>query len=219
MRNLLGVSLTVLLASYGCSNETMGREVERSEQALRTLCEEGELVAYAQVAVERTSYALAAYEADEYNETVVKYFGEYYDHDILRARLAQLIERGASPDLQFICQEASVPECQGDAVTAALWTRYNEWEQTDGWTIRACGGRFWIDYIAEPDLGGDKDSIGTASRVGVMVHELAHLTGAVQGHSVQMREQLVIEGALNSQGSIEMVNNAEAFRFYIMNVE
>ncbi len=220
MRNVLGISLTGLLAVYGCSAETAGDDVEGLGAAISGSCEGrlDELSDYAQYAALTANEARSAYDANEDNEMAVKYFGQNYDHDLLRQRLIRLVQLGRSSRLTFECLDETDASCSGEHEDAALWTLSTDWQNTDGWNIRVCGDRFWSYSEAGPDSGGDAMSIGTASRIGVMVHEIAHLTGAIMGDSVTLREQLIIDGAQDPNGSYLMPDNAEAFRFYIMNV-
>jgi hypothetical protein len=218
MRNVHSITVVALIAAYGCAGAA-DNEAKSVAGALHASCEGvvDQLPMYAQEAALTANEAGSAYDEDPDNDTAAKYFGMNYDHDLLRQRLTRLVQLGRSSRLTFQCLDESVAECQGKNKTTALWTLSSDWQKSE-WTIRVCGDRFWSYGEFSADLGGDATSLGTASRQGVMVHELAHLTGATMGDSVLLREQLIIAGAMDPSGSRAMPENAEAFRYYIMNV-
>jgi hypothetical protein len=218
MRNMIGFTLGVLVVTSGCvsaldeaSEPGSQSDVGALSASLTVNCEDrvGELTDFAQRASSETIEAWYLYDDDPNNELVIRYFGQNFDHDRLRARLIKLAQLGRSEHLAFQCEDESTDACADPE--NILWSTPDEWKNGD-WRIHVCGGRFWEDRWVN-----GQDSGNGASQVGIMVHEISHLTGAYSDADTR-NEAGVIAAASDPIGSYLMPDEAEAYRFYVMNV-
>jgi hypothetical protein len=195
------------------SDEPTEVAVGDTSASLLGSCEDrsDELADFAFWASNEAIEGLTRYDEDQDNELAVRYFGQNYDHDRVRARLLRLGQLARSPRLKFECLDESAQECADP--NKVLYTWDTEWMKTDGWSIYVCGDRFWNErYVNGQDGGSD------ASQVGIMVHEISHLTGAISD-AFTLNESALVDAALDPTGSFLMPDVAEAYRFYVMKTQ
>lgn len=218
MRVMNGFSLSVVVVASACVSaidqaaETTQPDVGALSASLTVSCEDrvAELTEFAQWASSETIEAWSLFDEDPNNELVVRYFGQSFNHDLLRSRLIELAQLGRSEHLAFQCEDENSGPC-ADSDLNVLWSKEDEWRNGD-FRIHVCGGRFWEDrYVNGQDSGHD------ASQVGIMVHEISHLTGALSDADTR-DEDGVIAAASIPTVSYLMPGEAEAYRFYVMNV-
>lgn len=154
--------------------------------------------------------AIDALDRDPYNEASGRYFGLYADRATIRSTMLKAAQRARSTRLEFVCQSETHPDCSPSS-TRVFWTTEGEHLRTDGWRIWVCGGRFW-----NKEWSGNEDAKNRASQLGIMVHELHHLGGAVKD-SWTLDERALVEAAKEQLNRFTMPLAAEAYRFYVMN--
>jgi hypothetical protein len=152
-------------------------------------------------------YARQAQEDDPNNELIIRYFGEGYDVPSVAGVLLRLAMIGKGSKLTFDCHDpAEVPECANKDV--AVWVLDNG-QTTGDRTMHVCGDRFWEDqYVNGEDSGSG------ASQVGIMVHEISHLAGAVDD-GVRTEEDTIAMAA--DYRAVPLTpRHADSYRFYVM---
>jgi hypothetical protein len=219
MRTVTGIALVFLVAAPSCateiddvaSNPDTHAEVSAKTAALSGSCEgrEDELKEFAMWASSAAIEAFTDYEQDPNNELATRYFGQNYDQSLVHARLVRIGQLGRSERLHFVCLDANDDTCSDDN-SKVFYTWDTEWRDTDGWNIYVCADRFWADQYVN---GVDSDF--GASQIGIMVHEISHLTGAISD-AFRGNEQAVIDAAADPTGSYLMPGVADAHRFYVM---
>lgn len=219
MRAMNGFILSSLIGASGCvsaadeaSAAASRPDVGALSASLTESCDDrvAELTEFAQWASSETIEAWSLFDEDPNNELVVRYFGQNFNHDLVRSRLIKLAQLGRSEHLAFQCEDENDGPC-AESDQNVLWSAEDEWKNGD-FRIHVCGGRFWDDrYVNGQDRGDG------ASQVGIMVHEISHLTGAYSDADTR-NEDGVIAAASNPTISFLMPDEAEAYRFYVMNV-
>jgi hypothetical protein len=218
MRTMMGVTLA---AAMSCSAplEHADRQpaVEAAVEPLlsdseKEFCDSlmGQLIWLSAEAGREVPAALQAFEADPNSELVNRYFSESANRDVIHQRLIDMVQIGQSGLWKFKCEDPDEGVCLEKPRTLfyCLEGSCGHTNETDNYTMSACGDRFWADEYIEGIDDGDG-----ASQTGLMVHELAHLAGALDDSCTQS-EQCLIDTARFIGGG--MVNYADAYRLYVM---
>lgn len=222
MRTTISIALAALPAIAGCAaavdDATAQTQptvaVEGTSAALTGTCEDmkGELSSFGMWAAAEANEARSQLDADPDNDLVVRYFGTEFDRQLVTARLIQIVQLGRSSRVHFICQDPNAGTCLERPTTAFYCEdeKCGHYQDSDDWTLNVCGERFWEDMYKNGQDGGN-----SASQTGIMVHELAHLAGAVED-TYMLNEAALVEAAMLPYISITLPSVAEAYRLYVM---
>lgn len=216
MRKIMAVAMVTIAAAQGCAAESLNTESQASpgsevgivKAGLAASCSDrlGELRDFAFWASSAADRALTDFEQDPSSYLARRYFGPDFTTGIVSYRLSRLIQIGRDSTLKFECVSEAEPSCANP--DRALWTWDTEWQKTSDWTIYVCAERFW-----DEEYVNGEDDWEQASQVGIMVHELAHLTGAISDYAT-LDEDLLVEAA--SYPENDATGWAESYRFYVM---
>ena len=223
MRTTTCIALALASAALGCAssiddsragaNPAIEVEAQRAALALAT-CEEmkGDITPFAQAAAAEANEARIQYDADNKNPNAVKYFGEYFNTELVGERLLRIVQLGRSPRVEYECQDPTVDKCK-QYPTMAFYCddeKCGHYSDSDGWTLDVCGDRFW-----SPEYVNGYDGGTSASQTGIMVHEMAHLSGAPED-SYLLNEDNLVNAMTMMWQSVNSQNIAESYRQYVM---